>query len=135
VRETARILSIDGNTATLSCAENLGCDHCAGTFCNVKARTYRARLPADLKAAAGDRVEVFIPPAKAITAGFWVLILPLLAFLAGYFALLPVHSEPLRVAAGAGGLMLGFGFVAWRSRRLPGQLPQVVSVVADHSGQ
>jgi positive regulator of sigma E activity len=130
--ETARILSIDGTTATLSCSDNQTCESCNGLFCNVKARTYKAIVPDTLEVSPGDRVEVFVPPAKAIAAGFWVLVAPLILFLAGYFALSSLDSEPLQVAGGVVGLAIGFVIVALRTRRRPPELPSIVSVQSAH---
>jgi positive regulator of sigma E activity len=101
----------------------------------VKARTYQATIPGELTAAPGDRVEVFIPPSKAIAAGFWVLIAPLVLFVAGYFALSSLDSEPLQVAGGVAGLAIGFGVVAIRSRHRAPELPRIVALHSanDHS--
>ena len=132
MRELARVLTVEGSTATLSCAESQGCDNCSGTFCNVKARTYQATIPGDIQANPGDRVEVFVPPSRAIAAGFWVLIAPLILFVAGYFALASLNSEPLQVAGGLAGLAIGFILVAIRSRRRAPELPTVVALHSTH---
>jgi len=128
VTETARIIRIDGSTATLSCADHQGCEKCGSAFCNIKARTYRASVPTGIDVAEGDEVDVFVPPAKAIAAGFWVLVLPLLLFIAGYLALAGVESEPVRVAAGVAGLAIGFLLVAVRTKRRPPELPRIVGL-------
>ena len=126
--ETARVIRIEGSTATLSCAEHQGCDKCGSAFCNIKARTYRASLPDDIVVEEGDQVDVFVPPASAIAAGFRVLILPLILFVAAYLALSATGSEPLRVAGGIAGLALGFGFVAIQTRHRPPDLPRIVRI-------
>ena len=135
MREVARVLTIEGSTATLSCEESQGCANCSGTFCNVKARTYEATVPDNISAFPGDTVEVFIPPSRAIAAGFWVLIAPLILFVAGYFALSALDSEPLQVAGGVAGLAIGFLLVALRSRKRTPELPKIVALhsVPDHS--
>jgi sigma-E factor negative regulatory protein RseC len=126
--ERARVISVGVDSVTLECFDHQGCASCGSAFCNVKARTYDAVVDAGLDVHTGDQVEVFVPPARAIAAGFAVLIFPLILFLAGYLLARPLETEPLRVAAGLGGLIAGFAIVYLVSRKRRKELPRVVRV-------
>jgi len=128
VTERATIIAIDGSEATLQCFEHQGCAKCGSAFCNVNARTYRATISAGLDAHVGDQADVFVPPAKAVAAGFSVLILPLVLFIGGYFALQSTGSEPLQVLGGFAGLAAGFALLWLRARNRPQELPRVVAI-------
>ena len=126
--ERARVLAVHENHATLQCFEHQGCAKCGSVFCNVKARTYEATVDQEIRVQPGDQVEVFVPPGRAIVAGFAVLIFPLLLFLAGYLAFGYTNSEPVRVGAGLAGLALGFLIVYLAGRGRNRELPRVVRV-------
>ena len=131
--ERARITAIDGGVATLECFEHQGCSKCGAAFCNVQARTYQATIPGGATVHVGDHVEVYVAPARAVGAAFSVLILPLILFAAGYIAFGFTESEPLRVAAGFGGLALGLLGVVVVSRRRRPALPQITAVLGHPS--
>jgi sigma-E factor negative regulatory protein RseC len=90
-----------------------GCAAC-GVFASRDQQLLRAANPQGLEVRPGDRVEVSYPPRRAIGAGFVVLVLPLVLFVAGFAVAgaLGITNEPLKVLAGFAGLALGFG-VAW----------------------
>lgn len=126
--ERARVIEVRDRIVTLQCFEHQGCSNCGSVFCNVKARTYDATLSDGIQVKPGDQVEVFVPPGRAIVAGFAVLIFPLLLFLAGYLAFGFLDSEPVRVGAGLGGMTAGFGIVYLAGRGRKKELPAVVRV-------
>ena len=73
---------------------------------------FAVRNPGALRLSIGDRVEYFVAPAKAIEAGFFVLIVPILIFFLFYFftgLLWPDAGETAKVLAGVGGIAAGFG--------------------------
>lgn len=128
--EQAHVIRIDGERAVLRCFDNQGCKSCGSAFCNVKARTYEALISPGLQVNERDRVEVYVPPAGAVWAGFLVLILPLIGFLLGYGITGSVSSEPLRVLAGLGGMALAFGGVYLLSRNRSQPQPRITAVVS-----
>jgi positive regulator of sigma E activity len=74
-------------------------------------RSFTARNTQAFDLAPGDRVEYFIAPGKAIKAGFFVLIVPILVFFLFYFltgAIWTGAGETAKVLAGVGGIVLGF---------------------------
>jgi len=93
----------------------------------------RRNLPVEV----GDTVEIFLSPAKAIKAAFFILILPLLLFLALYGVgkeLIGIESEGANVLIGASGLIGGLllNLAAKKLRRAP-DLPEVTRIVDDVS--
>lgn len=128
--EQAHVIRIDGERAVLRCFDNQGCKSCGSAFCNVKARTYEAAIGAGLEVHEHDRVEVYVPPAGAVWAGFLVLILPLLGFLLGYFIAGTSTSEPLRVLAGAAVMALAFSGVYLLSKRREQPHPRITAVLS-----
>ncbi|MBN2050150.1 MAG: SoxR reducing system RseC family protein [Spirochaetales bacterium] len=135
--ETAKIITIDGDTALVGCdAASDACHSCAGSpFCNLKERTYEALVNPGINVTSGDRVRVYLPPGKTIISGFMVLILPLLLFLLFYFLsgrLLGLKDEGLRALCGVFGLFLGFGgsfFFARKNRKK--HMPLIVGKAND----
>jgi positive regulator of sigma E activity len=143
--EIAKILSISGKIAEVACEEAAGCKSCSGNaLCSVKTRRFEALLspklytPSELSITPGepkpgDRVEVYIPPGKTIVAGFMVLMVPLLLFIASFALggqLLPHRSEALHALFGIAGLGLGF-LVAFGYNKVTGKknLPIITKVV------
>lgn len=126
--ERARVLEIADTTVTVEAYQLENCESCSSSFCTITTRKIRAQRPEDLKLSVGDNVEVYLPPSKAIGAGFLVLIFPLLLFLAAYLAFGFLNNEGAQVGAGLGGLVLGFGLVYLFGKGRPQDLPKVVQV-------
>jgi positive regulator of sigma E activity len=85
--------------------------HELGIFSNSKERLFAVRNPRSLAVKNGDRVEYFIAPAKAIKAGFLVLIVPILAFFLFYYltgVLWTDAVESAKVLFGVGGIAVSF---------------------------
>ncbi len=131
--ERARVVEIHEDSAMLECFENSGCASCNSSFCNVKARTFQAAVTSEVRVKIGDQVEVFLPPSKAIGAGFFVLIFPLLLFVGVYLAFGFLENEGAQVGAGLGGLFSGFGLVYLIGRGRRPTLPRIVRVLHDTS--
>ncbi len=127
--ERARVIEIHEDSAMLECFENSGCESCSSSFCNVKVRTFQAAVTSEVRVKIGDQVEVFLPPSKAIGAGFFVLIFPLLLFVGVYLAFGFLENEGAQVGAGLGGLVAGFGLVYLIGRRRRHDLPRIVRVL------
>ena len=126
--EQATILRVDGPKLLLQCTDQ-SCESCSSGFCSPKARTFDAMNSNGLELSPGDRVEVYISPARAIRASFIALILPLIALTGTFFvlrSLLPAASEMVHVLGSFAGLVLGF-FVSYGLSRLmgSGDLPVV----------
>jgi positive regulator of sigma E activity len=80
-------------------------------FGTRKERLFAVRNPQSLAVKIGDRVEYFIAPAKAVKAGFLVLIVPILAFFLFYYLtgiLWRGAGETAKVLAGVGGIAVAF---------------------------
>ncbi|ADK83121.1 SoxR reducing system RseC family protein [Sediminispirochaeta smaragdinae] len=136
--ETVTIVSISGRLANVTCLESDSCKGCAGnSFCNAKGRSFEAKVPSELAQSLipGDKAEVLIPPGKTIFAGFMVLIVPLLLFIAGFLLasiLIPDSGEGTQAIMGIIGLGLGF-LLAFAYNKLTGtkNLPIVVGKVTE----
>jgi positive regulator of sigma E activity len=115
----------------VECFDQDNCDSCGSSFCNVKARTYQAALGPEINVEVGDYVEIHVPPARAIGAGFLVLFFPLLLFIGAYLAFGFLESEGARVGTGLGGLVLGFALVYLFGKGRRNDLPKVARVMTN----
>ena len=127
--ERANVLEVNGREAVLQCFDDPGCDSCSSMFCSVQTRTIQATIDEGIEIKTGDCVDVFVPPSGAIRTGFFVLIFPLIMFAAAYLAFGFVQTEVLRVFAGLGGLVLGFGLVFLFGKRDKPEMPRIVRVL------
>ena len=113
MKDRATVRNIDGERVTLVCGTDAGCTNCkAGSLCSAKTREVSAVNRRGITLHQGDTVEFFLPPGRTILAGFIVLILPLITFIAAFLAagtLFPESGEGLRALIGLGGLAAGFG--------------------------
>ncbi|MFP4431044.1 MAG: SoxR reducing system RseC family protein [Spirochaetaceae bacterium] len=119
--EKAIVIRTEGERVILAC-QSQGCKSCSSMFCasGGDRREFTAVNPRGVALKTADEVEFYVEPGRAILAGFLVLVMPLLAFAAAYFAvggLLEEPSEQVRVLSGLGGLFLGFGVAYLLGRR------------------
>jgi sigma-E factor negative regulatory protein RseC len=101
----------DTHHVAVSCGTQ-ACTACKGNmFCQTKGRIFSARLASGLQVSVGDTVELYLPPAKTVTASLITLLVPLLLFPVGYYLPLvfaDAVTEPLRIVAGFAGIAVGF---------------------------
>ena len=130
---TATIKGIDENRhVTVKYCEDEECAKCEGG-CSTGFKQKETKLTElnaqDLSLKAGDAVELFVSPRKAIKAGFLILILPLLLFVAFYFAgesLLGIASELLQVLFALCGIALGLLLNVFLKKSSTGkELPEI----------
>jgi positive regulator of sigma E activity len=101
-------------------------------FGKRRERLFAVRNPQSLAVKTGDRVEYFIPPGKAIKAGFLVLIVPILAFFLFYYLaglLWPAAGETARVLVGVGGIVTGF-VMNFALKNKTGEYPEITRVLS-----
>ena len=110
--EHASVISIrNKDIITVSC-ETDTCANCkAGSFCATKGKTFNAHNGTGENLSVGDKVEIYLPPGKTITAGFIALLVPILLFPVGYY--LPTliaqsAGEGLKIISGLIGIAVGF---------------------------
>jgi len=106
--------------------------HELGIFSTPKERLFAVRNPQSLTVETGDRVEYFIAPAKAIKAGFLVLIVPILAFFLFYYltgVIWPDASETVKVLLGVGGIAAGFAANFARKNKIR-EYPEITKVLS-----
>lgn len=127
--EQATVVRADGHLALVRCADHQGCKSCGSAFCRIRERSYEAEIEPGIEVKPSDTVTVEVSPAGAIRAGFVVLILPLLAFVAAYFLAGSLQSEPLRVLAGTIGMAATFLVVYLSGKRRTPERPRIVSVI------
>jgi len=136
--EKARIVSREKEEPVktvyrVSCLESEACHKCSGSmFCKISDKSFEA---ADLKKRTfevGDKVTVFFPAKDTVLVSFLVLILPLLAFIAGFFlaGALKIENEILGVLFGFTAMVLcGIGVFFFlrqpRFQRLPTILEKI----------
>lgn len=144
--EKARVLRVEEDRVVLACDDS-ACGACpaSAAFCSPRQREFVAANGRGFPVTANQMVNIHIPPGKAIWAGFTVLMLPLLMFVAGYFAgegllgtgllgqsLAGTTRDALSVLFGLLGLGLGFGgsYLYHKGRKAKGaDLPQIVEVI------
>ncbi len=130
--ERAIVRKIEGDIFKLGCSDVEGCKSCASSFCSVKERVFEAVNPKDINIREGDVVEVYLAPGKAVTAGFLVLIVPLMLFAAAYLIagrLFTEASEGIRAVSGLIGLAVGFALsFTYSKKRKAASMPAIVSV-------
>ncbi len=109
--ERAKVVSIQGNKALLSCATS-ACTGCKGElFCNIKERSFWATIPKNLSISEGTEVEIHLPTGKTIQQSFATLILPLLFFVGGYLIVrlgFKIDNELWQAVGGFGAMGVGF---------------------------
>ncbi len=100
--------NIDNKFVEVTCPPST-CTGCNGSmFCNLKGKTFSAKVPNDFeKINIGDRVKIYLPPARTISTSFITLMIPLLMFPL-FFILSPFDSEGYKFLLGIFGVMLGF---------------------------
>jgi positive regulator of sigma E activity len=81
----------------------------------------------------GDLVNVSLSPARAIKAGFFIFIIPLVLFFLFYFFgqyALSQSNDWVNIGLGLLGVMLGYGLVFVRSKLLKHkEWPQVTALI------
>ncbi len=110
--EVAQVVSIqDKNHISVTCSSS-ACKSCsAGALCSTKGKTFIAKDTTDGEIKTGDMVELFLPPAKTLFAGFITLMVPLILFPIGYYigkALFAGSGEIVHIFTGIAGIALGF---------------------------
>lgn len=153
--EQGIVKKVEGDLAWISGDDCAGCDHGAhcgscgpsdptsenhstgghgelSLFGTRRERSFRARNTQAFALAPGDRVEYFIAPGKAIKAGFFVLMVPILVFFLFYFlsgVIWTGAGETAKVLAGVGGIILGFlmNFVLKKRIR---EFPEITKIVS-----
>lgn len=77
---------IEGNFAFIEMELNSGCRTCENrAVCMSGDKPALIKIENKLNLAAGDKVEIDLPPQAKLTAGFLLFILPLIFLLIGYY--------------------------------------------------
>ena len=153
--EQGIVKKVEGDLVWISGDDCTGCDHGAhcGTcgpsvpssenrnigdhgefslFGTRRERSFTVRNTQAFDLAPGDRVEYFIAPGKAIKAGFFVLMVPILIFLLFYFLTGVIWNEAgetAKVLAGVGGIVLGFLMIFVLKKRIR-EFPEITKVIS-----
>lgn len=130
--ETATVVDVRDDVVTVSCGAD-ACKSCTTSFCGAKGRSFPAINETGAVLAKDDEVTVYAPPGRTVFAAFVVLILPLVLFVGGYFAIgaiAPSAGDGARILGGIVGLVAGFGVatIFGRARRAQ-NLPRVTQVI------
>ncbi|MGD1815740.1 MAG: SoxR reducing system RseC family protein [Pleomorphochaeta sp.] len=85
------------------------CKGCSGSmFCNMKGKTFSVKVDKDFEdIKIGDRLKIFLPPARTISTSFITLMIPLLMFPL-FFIFAPTNSEGYKFLFGLLGIAIGF---------------------------
>lgn len=101
---------IDGQKIAVRCIKDSDCESCSSCKNAGSEKVFQAIISHDLSVRIGDTVRVYVSPMKAITASFFVFILPLLLFF-GFYAtapLLGINVEYGKTLFGVLGIAAGF---------------------------
>ncbi len=132
--EIAQVVSIqDNHHISVTCSSS-ACQSCqAGALCSTKGKTFIAQNGTEGELHIGDSVELYLPPAKTLLAGFITLMVPILLFPAGYYigkALLSASPEIVHIGFGVAGIAAGFLFSRIFSRIKGNQYkPEITRVI------
>ena len=129
MKETAIVKKVEPERVIVECRANADCQGCSRCSVGKGSRIMEAVNRTGEPLHRGDIVEVYFAPSRAIRASFMVLILPLLLFIASYYATgaaLPAAGDPLKVLFGFAGVAAGFGvnLLLGRARR---DLPEIIA--------
>jgi positive regulator of sigma E activity len=153
--EQGTVKKVEGPLVWICADQCVGCDHelhcgsCASgdggsgntrseshhqlrIFGTSRERLFAVRNPQSLTVKTGDRVEYFIAPAKAIKAGFLILIVPILAFFLFYYLtgiLWADATETAKVLFGVGGIAAGFA-VNFALKDKTREYPEITKVLS-----
>lgn len=131
--QTGTVNEIRGDMVVVGCSSEV-CESCSGTFCRPDRRSVEARNSNGLPLRVGDRVDIYLAPAKTIAAGFMALMVPLILFVVLYLvggAMFGAEREGARAVCGLGGLAAGFGLSALYGKLQPGRQYPLVSAVKE----
>ena len=111
--ERGTVIAVDKNIITVTCGKSEHCKTCPASkmFCNIKKKEFKALNTNDLDIKTGDRVEIYISPAKTIVYSFSILIFPLIMFIVGFYltaSLVNTLSDGIKILGGFVGLASGF---------------------------
>ncbi len=109
------------------------CSSCGNTLCKSNRQSILALNPDELDLNVGDSVEVTVDGRAQAIGAFWVLLFPLILFLAGYFigrlAFSRINEAPAALC-GLCGLVIGMvGGVFIQSYNKQNSMPRVVRVL------
>jgi positive regulator of sigma E activity len=92
-----------------------------------------------LKVNAGDRVEIYLAPAKAIFSGFLIFILPLFLFILFYYIaqiFTGTENETIPAICGGGGVLTGLGLnFLIRKLKKKDELPEIMRVFKEKQNE
>ena len=129
--ERGIVHKIEGDIVYLSCSS--ACESCGGSCVRGKEdQIIEVKNPQHFSLKSGDQVVYFVPALQAISAGFMVLIMPLILFILTYSActlLLPAAPEAVKVGSGFLGVVLGFLLNFLLRQKKAQTYPEVVRVI------
>jgi len=130
MKERGIATRIEGRNVSVRIVVSEGCASChSKDGCASEGREILARAPEGMPLAVGDIVDVFVPESAMVAGLFWLVVIPVVLFLAGYLGVGSTGAgEGLQALGGIGGFALGLlaaVFVARKSSmgRRPAILP------------
>lgn len=139
MKERGIATKVDGRAVTVLIKLSEGCASCnSKESCGVAGSELDGEAAPGTSIAVGDLVELEIAASASALGVFWLLVVPLGLFFAGYLgagALWPARGEGVQALSGLGGVAIGLVFAAILARRgRMSRLPRVTplsSVVSD----
>lgn len=137
MRSVAYVTSIENGTAEVVLGKHIECKQCGG--CAVAGGNKERRLKArnEIEAEVGQKVEIEIDPAHAVTAAFIMFVLPVIAALAlgftgSYLAgFLGWPRDAAGIGLGTVGFVCSFLLLRHIERSSSIGLPRIVKLVSE----
>ena len=105
--EIGTVIKKTGKTATVRIPRNTMCTGCHSCILSQDGTSMTAKVHDPLDAKIGDRVKIEERQSGRVKAGFLLLILPLLAFIPGYFAGVVISKLTAILTREAWGVLTG----------------------------
>lgn len=129
MRERGIATKIEGRNVSVRIVVSEGCASChSKDGCASEGREILARAPEGLPMAVGDIVDVFVPESAMAAGLFWLVVIPVGLFLAGYLGVGSTGAgEGLQALGGLSGFALGLLVAIFAARKSSmGRRPEIL---------
>lgn len=129
MKERGIATRIEGRNVSVRIVVSEGCASChSKDGCASEGREILARAPEGLPLAVGDMVDVFVPESAMAAGLFWLVVIPVGLFLAGYLGVGSTGAgEGLQALGGLSGFALGLLAAVFAARKSSmGRRPEIL---------
>ncbi|MFQ3546708.1 MAG: SoxR reducing system RseC family protein [Termitinemataceae bacterium] len=135
MKEIARIKMITNDGVLVQGHEIAGCVGCTNEACKANGNQFMVRNDFHFTLSPGQLVEIENHPSNTLAEAMYIFLPPVVLFILAYLAsaaIWPSLNDDVRVAAGIGGLFIGFFIMYWIRKFFPLKTgPQIINVVSE----